>query len=431
MSQIQDMVDGTANAGILSLRSGEFEGPLRIARPITIEAAGATFWARQGPVLVLESEDVVLRNLRVEVTAPEGADDADERVALKVLVRTRITLDQVVVRGAVQGLPGEADEWAYPDHLAIGRVAARRLNEYLLRVEVPVSCQVTSAISGLTLLPHALRPGVNDIFLSFNDIPSDTLVVGQVLLRSAFLTRVIGVSANTMSGSKEPPAATAPILLWEPPNTGRGAQQRPARQAPATRSPEPPGSPIEPPVSKPSVSTSKASPRKRQLPLPTPTPAASTPSPASRYVTSERPLGGAFTTPPPRVEPNDVRQVEANGSPAAPAEVAVPPSQRVSVAALGPLFTEPPSFQAGRVPESTPLFSEPSTKVIAAARTSSGTDNEAHRAQDDNNETSGRATSEAPRSADDAASGRQQKRPLLSSLFMGQQERDDATDETS
>lgn len=431
MSQIQDMVDGTAHAGILSLRCGEFEGPLRLARPITVEASGATLWARQGPVLVVESEDVVLRNLRVEVTAADGAVGADARVALKVLVSNRVTLDHVVVRGVVEGLPGEADEWAYPDHLDIGRVAARKVNEYLLRVEVPVPCQVTSAVAGLTLSPQALQPGLNDVLLSFRDIPSDTLLVGQIELRSAFLTRVVGLSANTMSGTKEPPAPAAATLLWEPPASGRKRQPPPPKPAPTARQPEPPRAQAQPPASKPSRPTSKAPSRKQPAPpAPAPAPPTSTPSPASRYVTSDRPLGSAFSAPPAQAKPADVRRVEASSPPPVPAEVAAPPSQRVSVAALSPLFAEPPSSRRVAVPGAGPLFDGPSQQPAAPKQEPPSTDSDENNVERAPRSANTEGATRSPKSADETAgTSRQQKRPLLSSLFTAQQEGSDDSDD--
>ena len=59
---------------VFTLIPGEYEGPLRVDRPCTVDGCGATLWAARGPVLVIAAPGVTVKNLRVEVTETAAAD---------------------------------------------------------------------------------------------------------------------------------------------------------------------------------------------------------------------------------------------------------------------------------------------------------------------------------------------------------------------
>ena len=52
----------------------EFQGPLRLQKPVIVRGQGCTVWAERGPVIVIESPGVTLVDLNIEVTgsAPVG-----------------------------------------------------------------------------------------------------------------------------------------------------------------------------------------------------------------------------------------------------------------------------------------------------------------------------------------------------------------------
>jgi hypothetical protein len=60
----------------------EYEDPIRISKPLTLQGASGVVWARRGPVAPVGSPAVALRNLLIEVTVLDGggeSNDADVR----------------------------------------------------------------------------------------------------------------------------------------------------------------------------------------------------------------------------------------------------------------------------------------------------------------------------------------------------------------
>ena len=62
MSFIQEEFDRVAGDFILT--PGEYEGPLTITRPCVVDGQHSTLWANNGPVLIVDSASVTLKNLR-------------------------------------------------------------------------------------------------------------------------------------------------------------------------------------------------------------------------------------------------------------------------------------------------------------------------------------------------------------------------------
>jgi len=60
----------------------EYEGPIRISKPLTLQGASGVVSARCGPLASLGSPVVALRNLLIEITGLDGggeSNDADVR----------------------------------------------------------------------------------------------------------------------------------------------------------------------------------------------------------------------------------------------------------------------------------------------------------------------------------------------------------------
>jgi hypothetical protein len=63
----------------------EYEGSIRISKPLTLQGASGMVWARCGPLASLGSPAVALRNLLIEVTGLDGSGESNEAdVALKL-----------------------------------------------------------------------------------------------------------------------------------------------------------------------------------------------------------------------------------------------------------------------------------------------------------------------------------------------------------
>ena len=132
----------------------ERSGPIVIRNNITVEGNGSTVWANVGNVIRVTAKRAILKNFRIEFT---GSEDG---VAL-VADHPGLVLENVTVRGNVIGLTTEAGEWRYPHQLNLGTVFPGVPPEVRMRIVVPVPCQLSSDICGVTLHPQMLVTGAH------------------------------------------------------------------------------------------------------------------------------------------------------------------------------------------------------------------------------------------------------------------------------
>lgn len=193
----------------------EYPGPLIINRPITLDGQGATLWSTVGPVLLIQSQGVSLKNLRIEVTG-EQRSNARDRCAILVKSGINLQFDNIQVRGSVMGLPQEEGEWQYPECLNLGQLAYGQEYHFVVKIFVPVDCKIATDISGLNLRNYKLKSGLNSVDINVEKMPEDTLVSGNIFLVSASLKRRITVTAHIISLKEDSTLAVPNSILWEP-----------------------------------------------------------------------------------------------------------------------------------------------------------------------------------------------------------------------
>lgn len=198
---LQKVIDDAPSGATVQLPRGEYQGPIVISRPITLEATGAVVWAQTGPVVTIDSAGVVLRDFEIEVTAPD-ANLPDGDVAL--LARVAPQLHRVGVRGRVVGMDENGD-WNLPSGLDLGEFAPRALNSFQFDLSVPVACELKATIAGVELQPARVEAGQALVSLTIRDVLPDTFLAGKIELRSGEIVRSIALSGRSAS------APTAPI----------------------------------------------------------------------------------------------------------------------------------------------------------------------------------------------------------------------------
>jgi F-box protein 11 len=212
---LQQKLDSLNDGQSLQLMTSEFPGPLAINRSVTLDGQKATMWAPTGPVLTINAPNVTLKNFRVEVTG-DGDNDPQDDCAIDVQ-SPNVRLENVEVRGAVAGLPGEEGAWRYPYSLALGQLPHGQEHEVVLRLYVPVACTIESKISGLDVSPHSLQPGAQEVRLKIEQMPQDIILNGILFLKTKMLQRLMNITAHILS---RPGAAPRPkgAVVWEPPD---------------------------------------------------------------------------------------------------------------------------------------------------------------------------------------------------------------------
>lgn len=269
--QFQRALDGLQNNAVLPLLPREYPGPIVIRRPIVLDGQGSTIWALGGPVIDCQANGIVLRNIRIEITGTEGTGHEDH-CALKVQPGCSITLENVEVRGSVIGIPEEEGDWRYPDSLQIGSVPFGTEHDLILRMWVPVPCEISSKISGLEVQPHRLEPGTNEVTLHIERIAKDTLLSGALHISTPHLKRSLALNGYVSSSrAKKSKTKKLPQVIWQPPDWETLLTlPRPVYTAPLPLPPLPQHLPPPPPL------TGNPSEVVSSLPIPAPSPPAQT-----------------------------------------------------------------------------------------------------------------------------------------------------------
>ncbi len=210
---LQERISATPAGGTLELGNGEIEGPGVVDRPMTLAGRGTTLWARSGPVLRVLVPGVTLRSLAIEVTVLRPGT-GDEDVALLVTTGASPRMENVVVRGRVEGVATEAGAWRIPPSLELGVLAPRQANEYRVEISVPVACEVSCAVAGVHVHPLTLTVGTTEVTLRVDDIPAETLLSGELVVRSPQVRRVIPLSGSTLGAQGSTPVRGR--RLWPP-----------------------------------------------------------------------------------------------------------------------------------------------------------------------------------------------------------------------
>lgn len=229
---LQAGIDEMNELETLSLEFNEYMGPVVIDKPLIIDGNGSTLWATAGPVLTVNAPRVRIRNLRIEVTSPTEkekeagnlaliVDQADvsgtvtvsrggkgaQSLALQVKKGIRVELENIIVKGTVEGLINEGGIWDYPDVLNLWPVVPHRKNCFAFEMAVPVSCALETDIDGLSIITPGLNPGSNIVHLEVDGLKEKMILFGEIDIRSTYLKRIISVSGGTFG---VPPDTTAP-----------------------------------------------------------------------------------------------------------------------------------------------------------------------------------------------------------------------------
>ncbi len=209
----QQKLDSLSDGQALQLMPREFPGPLVINRSVALDGQKATLWAPTGPVLTVTAPNVTLKNFRIEVTG-DGENDPQDDCAIEVQSQG-VKIENVEVRGAIVGIPGEEGAWRYPYSLALGLLPHGQEHELVLRVYVPVACTVESKISGLDVSPHTLQPGAQEIRLKIEQMPQDIILNGVIALKTRMINRLMNLTAHILSrGNGAPPPKGH--VVWQP-----------------------------------------------------------------------------------------------------------------------------------------------------------------------------------------------------------------------
>lgn len=220
---LQDKINCLSEYDTLVLEFDEYFEKIEIKKPVTIDGGGGTICFTSGPVVSIDSKDVKLRNINLEVTSRVDKNDKESALALKVKENIRVKLDKVIVKGDVTGVVSENGAWRYPDVLRIWPVKPHETNYFVFEMDVPVSCALETEIEDLRIVNPALAPGLNQVLIEVSNLKKDTILFGQIGIQSTYLKRMISVCGGAFGSPTDmaAPDKSNPVVLNTLPATSQ------------------------------------------------------------------------------------------------------------------------------------------------------------------------------------------------------------------
>lgn len=203
MSTIQQQFN-SENQSVFVMTPGEYEGPLTVDHPCTIDGGGSTLWSCVEPVLIINSPGVTVKNLRVEYTGKKDAGASP--VAVNVLDPSA-KLINVEVNGEVRGLPGESELWRLPGVISLGTFAAGKENTFSIDINAAAEGEIINEMKNIRLSAKSLFMGNNSIIFTTDELRDNTIIYGEIFIKTLVLRRIY-ISGKAM---KDAPVHSAEL----------------------------------------------------------------------------------------------------------------------------------------------------------------------------------------------------------------------------
>lgn len=207
---LQQMLARATAGSTITLPRGEHQGPIYLDKPLVVNGEGAVVWAQNGPVVVVQSAGVTLRDMEIEVTAPDK-NVLNSNVALWVAPDVGTQLHNVRARGEIIGVSEAEGEWELPPFLDLGEFAPRIENSFQMEIETPHSCQIKSNVLGVSVHPSQLPAGRQNVEIRVANVAANTLLSGTLELSTGGIARTISLSGRAAAAPRE---AIHDLQLW-------------------------------------------------------------------------------------------------------------------------------------------------------------------------------------------------------------------------
>ena len=190
MPSIQELFD-RAPLGVLTLEKGDYEGPLILDHPCSVDGRGSLLWAHHGPVVQVASAGpgaAVLRNFRVEVSPLRPSPLENLAVAV---VCGEVRLEHVELAGEALGVPGEETGWDLPRAVALGAFASGTENRFTLELNVPAEAELEWKTPGLRAEPRELKQGRNRVTVTLPVMENGAALWAPLWVRTGVSRRML------------------------------------------------------------------------------------------------------------------------------------------------------------------------------------------------------------------------------------------------
>lgn len=196
MLNLNELIE--TNGSNIEIPIGEHKGPLVIEKPCVINGNKATLWAESSPVLVINSKDVILKNIRIESLSK----NRNEPVLISSFDDT--VFEEVEVIGDVKGIKFEEEKWHFPNELDLGEFCENDENTFVFEIYSPVPASLHTEIKDIAINPELINRGKNTITITTGKIKNGLFLYGEILIKSNFNRRIYikGKSVSSISPLK-------------------------------------------------------------------------------------------------------------------------------------------------------------------------------------------------------------------------------------
>ncbi len=173
-SPLQQKIESAPPNAVINLLPGEYQGPLKLKKSITINGHGSTIWCRKGPVVEIEGNSVKIKDVRIEVAVRTPESESLDFIALRILNKQNFLTENIEVHGQIAGELAEEGLWKIPRSINIGKIRSDEPWSGAFRVYIPVKCRLTSSNPSIAVSPGVIEPGYQIIKMSVLPIRADT-----------------------------------------------------------------------------------------------------------------------------------------------------------------------------------------------------------------------------------------------------------------
>lgn len=230
LPSIQEKLDGLDPGGTLAMERGDY-GPCVINKPVILICDGATFWTDGNvPAVKVQSSGVVIKDAKMR-----GLDTASH-VVISAAKDSHPLLQNIHIFGKAVGVEPEPAEWIVPEGIHTGEIPANHAG-FFVDLAVPQRSQIVCRISGVSMDPSALSPGINTVKLRISDALPDSILIGEIEIIGSALTRLIPFFARISASPPPKSSSEASRLIVIPDSERTRFQKMLAGNAPAGSQP--------------------------------------------------------------------------------------------------------------------------------------------------------------------------------------------------
>ncbi len=181
-TNIQKLLD--SDQDVVILPPGEYKGAFSVSRPCTIEGSNTTLWNDNDTVLTINSENVVLKNIHVELVA-------SHENCFSVSTEHKDTVyENIEIYGPVHGFGYEDSVPEISRQIKLGNFCADFENSFILDLYIPkVSPTISVSVKDIQIENTSYSFGINKIKLRTGEMPPKTFIYGDLVLNTGFIRK--------------------------------------------------------------------------------------------------------------------------------------------------------------------------------------------------------------------------------------------------